>query len=321
MAVALQTLLGEQEVRANGMQSRFICNISNLTEADWLELRRHYIGASEVAAIMGLNPYASAFKVWTDKVENIHDDLSGNVHVAFGNWMEPHIRAEFPIRFLKEEGIEIEALEFPFMLQHPVHDCMSCSLDGIILHPELKTGVIEIKTASEMQWREWEEDKIPDMYYAQVQQQLNITGLKYAYIVALVGKKLLWKMVPRNEQFISIINERVLEFWHNHIVTKLAPLPAGYADDAEILKAQYPNERPGTIIRLDQCQADYNRYKELARAAKEMNLEAEAIKQKFMQAMGDNEVAMIGDKKITWKTVNRKGFVVEPKSFRMLRIN
>ena len=235
--------------------------------------------------------------------------------------MEPVILAEFPKRFLKEEGIEIEALSFPYMMQHREHDCMSCNLDGIALHPELGVGVIEIKTASEMQWKEWQEDNLPDAYYCQVQAQLNITGLPYAYIVALVGKKLLWKYIPRNEHFIALINERVVDFWNSHIATKTAPLPAGYEDDGNIIKGMYPNEEPGTLADLNQYQSDYDRYKDLTKAVKELEMEAEAIKQKFMQAMGDSEIGLVGSKKITWKTVNRKGYTVEPKSFRMLRIN
>lgn len=38
------------------------------TRAAWLAARRHGIGASEVSAILGLNPYRSCFEVWATKV-------------------------------------------------------------------------------------------------------------------------------------------------------------------------------------------------------------------------------------------------------------
>ena len=38
------------------------------SRAEWLAARRHGIGASEVSAILGLNPYRSCFEVWAGKV-------------------------------------------------------------------------------------------------------------------------------------------------------------------------------------------------------------------------------------------------------------
>ena len=43
-------------------------------------------------------------------------------------------------------------------------------------------------------------------------------------------------------------------------------------------------------------------------------------KQRIMAEMKDAEVALIGDKKVTWKIVERKGFVVEPSSSRQFRV-
>ena len=40
---------------------------ANMSREDWLNLRRHSIGGSDAAAIVGLNEYASPFSVWADK--------------------------------------------------------------------------------------------------------------------------------------------------------------------------------------------------------------------------------------------------------------
>jgi predicted phage-related endonuclease len=207
------------------------------------------------------------------------------------------------------------------MLQHPEHDFLSVNLDGIMEHPEYGTGVIEIKTAGEMQKKEWQDDEIPAAYYCQIMQELSITGLSYAYVVALVGKQLLWKYIPRNEEFISIMTGLLTDFWYDHIVAKEPPLPAGLDDDTKTLKALYGTEEADSVVEMHDCQTDYDRYKELAKEIKELGQEQEAIKQKFMQTMGLAEVAFIGNKKITWKTTERKGYEVKPTSFRAMRIN
>ena len=97
-------------------------------------------------------------------------------------------------------------------------------------------------------------------------------------------------------------------------------MPSGLDDDADILKRLYGKEQPGAYVELHDRQDDYDRYKDLAKAIKELGLEQEAIKQRFMQAMGTSELAYIGNKKITWKTTHRKGYTVEPTSFRALRV-
>jgi putative phage-type endonuclease len=301
-----------------GIKARVIADVSDMPEKDWLALRRHYLGASEVSAVLGINPYKSCFGVYVDKAEG--STFEGNIHTEFGNWMEPHIRAEFPKRFLKDEGTEIKVSAYPYMLQHPEHDCLSVNLDGIVEHPEYGVGVIEIKTAGEMQWKQWQEDELPDMYFCQIQQELSITGLSYAYVVALVGKRLLWKYVARDDEFIEIMTPQLLEFWNDFVFPKQAPAPIGLDDDTDILKKLYEKENSGKCVELHDHQSDYDRYKELAAEIKALNMEQEAIKQKFMQALGDAELGFVGNKKVTWKTTHRKGYTVEPTSYRALRV-
>ena len=314
MAEPIQTVLEP----GYGIKARVIADVSDMPEKDWLALRRHYLGASEVSAVLGINPYKSCFGVYVDKVEG--STFEGNIHTEFGNWMEPHIRAEFPKRFLKDEGTEIKVSAYPYMLQHPEHDCLSVNLDGIVEHPEYGVGVIEIKTAGEMQWKQWQEDELPDMYFCQIQQELSITGLSYAYVVALVGKRLLWKYVARDDEFIELMTPQLLEFWNDFVIPKQAPAPMGLDDDTDILKALYNKEDSGKYVELHDHQSDYDRYKELAAEIKALSMEQEAIKQKFMQALGDAELGFVGNKKVTWKTTHRKGYTVEPTSFRALRV-
>lgn len=298
-----------------------IADTREISREQWLDIRKGYIGGSDASAILGFNPYKSSFGIYTEKVLGVTEDLSDNVHIEFGNKMEPIIREWFPQAFLKAEGVAIEVSEYPYMIQHPTIPYLSANLDGLMVHPELGQGLIEIKTAGENQWKKWQDDEIPEQYYCQIAHYLGVTGLPYAYVVALVGKKLLWKFIPRNENFITLMNYQLVEFWNKHIVAKEAPLPAGLEDDTKTLKRLYGSEEPGKLVELHDHQEDYNRYKELAKELKELGMEQEAIKQKFMQALGDAEIGFVGSKKVTWKTTHRKGYEVAPTSFRAMRIN
>jgi putative phage-type endonuclease len=303
---------------AEQLKSRQLTNAREMTREEWLESRRKGIGGSDCAAILGINQYKGALGVFIDKTEG--STFEGNFHTEFGNWMEPHIREEFPKRFKKFEGIDINVYEYPFVLQHPDKDHYIANIDGIIEHPEHGVGIIEIKTASEMQWKKWIDDEVPDEYYCQVQHYLNVTGLEYAYIVALVGKRLLWKHIPRSDAFLAVMEAKLDEFWFSYIIPKIAPAPQGVEGDTDMLKAMYSAESGGTLVELPELVDAYQEYKEVDTQIKQLEMQKEAFKQQVMQNMGTAEVAYIGDKKVTWKTVNRKGYEVKPTSYRSLRI-
>lgn len=296
-----------------------LANLEEIEHSDWLKLRENYLGASEVAAALGLNPYKSPLRLYLDKMGQA-EDLSENEHVEFGIQMEDPIREWFGKRFTKTEGVDIEVYKSPFTLRHPDIEFLSASPDGIIKHPDHGTGLIEIKTASERMWHEWEGDNLPDMYYLQIQSQLCVTGLDYAYIVALVGKKLLWKFVPRNDEVIKVMVEQLTQFWYDHVLAKVPPAPMGLSSDTDALKLLYPEPSGGEVVQLHHFQEDYSRYKELKKQEKELGLEVEAIKQRFMAEMGAAETALVGSKKVTWRWQEGCTYTVERKPGRVFRI-
>ena len=73
------------------------------SRAEWLAARRHGIGASEVSAILGLNPYRSCFEVWAGKVATSGELEAGRVvgqeadsteAATWGVLLEPVVRTE-----------------------------------------------------------------------------------------------------------------------------------------------------------------------------------------------------------------------------------
>ena len=74
------------------------------SDSEWLELRSHGIGGSDVAAIMGLSPWRTPYQVWADKVLGIREDISGKPAVEWGTILEPvvgeHYKSLHPDRTL-----------------------------------------------------------------------------------------------------------------------------------------------------------------------------------------------------------------------------
>jgi predicted phage-related endonuclease len=51
----------------NVLNAKTLANVSEISHEQWLEWRKKGIGGSDAGAIMGLNPYSSAFQVYCDK--------------------------------------------------------------------------------------------------------------------------------------------------------------------------------------------------------------------------------------------------------------
>jgi predicted phage-related endonuclease len=65
----------------NCLPQRFV-DTKNLSQAEWLEVRRQGIGSSDCAAACGLNPYMSMLELWMIKTgriqQNIEDESEGH---------------------------------------------------------------------------------------------------------------------------------------------------------------------------------------------------------------------------------------------------
>jgi predicted phage-related endonuclease len=130
----------------------------------------------------------------------------------------------------------------------------------------------------------------------------------------------LWRYVPRDEDIISIIKARVHQFWTENILPKVPPAPIGSDTDTNILKFLYPRELRDKALDLSNMADKRLRYKQIAEEMSILKDEQEAIKQEFMAQMKDAELAWVGDKKVTWKTQERKEYTVKASSLRVMRI-
>lgn len=316
-----------------------LVDVSTLTNIDWLKIRKLGIGGSEVAALFGKSQYASPLSIYMDKLsdEIVEQD---NDFLEWGRTLEPIIRDKFPGKFKKVTGIDISVEEFPFMMQSKSDPFMLANIDGLVCPqqdykfsiqvgdgeweeyeiPAGLVGGLEIKSGSGFTAKNWKENSLPDNYFLQTQDYMGVTGLPYFFVVALIDKTLLWRYVPRDEEIIAIIKDRVNQFWTKNVLVKIPPAPIGSDVDTDVLKSLYPQELKDKYLDLSDMEPDRLRHKQILEEMGVLKTEDDAIKQRFMAKMQDSETAFVGNKTVKWTTVNRKGYTVEPTSFRQLRI-
>ena len=151
--------------------------------AAWLEARSHYIGGSDAAAVLGLNPYKSNLELWQEKTGlMVPEDISEKPYVKYGHAAEGYLRDLFALDFPEYEVGYTENniwLNDAFPFAH-------ASLDGWLADQDGRKGILEIKTTNilqSMQKEKWDH-RIPDNYYIQVLHYLMVTEFDFAVLKA-----------------------------------------------------------------------------------------------------------------------------------------
>ena len=176
---------------------------------------------------------------------------------------------------------------------------IGASFDFTILGGRDGEGLLEVKNVDALVHREeWIVDEnsveAPPHIELQVQHQLLVSGLPYAYIGALVGGNhaVLMRRRPEREIHQSILS-KTEEFWKS-IEANQSPKP-DFARDAEFIAKLYRTVRPGKVVNVA-GDAEVTDLVGQYRAAKAVMDEAEAkrkeIKAKLLMRLGDAEKAI-----------------------------
>lgn len=280
----------------------------------WLSARSYGIGASEVPAVLGLSPWKSPFALWSEKL-GIKTEPREQERLYWGRELE----AVIVRRYAEETGRQLEDLGRRTVLISTRWPILCCTLDRRIVGDPRGLGVCEVKNVSEFVGDEWDEEP-PLMYQAQGQAQLAVTGYTWGALVALIGgNRLVHYDFERNDAFIGAMAERCAEFWAR--VERREPPDVDASDaTAAALAALYPHETGATVMLPDDA-AEWDAKRQ---DAMEQIKKYEEIKEEcsnwIKAAIGEAAVGIIrGGAKYTWKTVNRKEYVVRASSFRQLR--
>jgi len=189
-----------------------------------LKDRKTGIGASECAAVLGIDPYTTPYELWLMKTGRMERDLSNNEAVIMGNMLEPVIAKRYA-QLTNQRVCRVNAAfrhkDLPFML---------CHLDRKVIG---LTKAVEIKTANPFskQWGEAGSDEVPLQYVAQIQHQLAVTGWDSADLIVFRGTTDL-RIYPfvRADNLINVIINKITHFWNYHILQDMPPAPTTRED-------------------------------------------------------------------------------------------
>lgn len=272
------------------MQAIRLADTRRLTDDEWRELRRRGIGGSDIAAIVGLNPWKSAIEVWAEKT-GLTVPTQPNEASEWGKKLEDVVARHFAER----RGCRVRRVNA--VLQHPRNPILIADLDRLVyaIPGESGEAVLEVKTTSAHLADLWADDQVPEWVLLQVQHYLGVTGLDRAYVAALIGgNRYVEREVHRDDELIEQLEQMATEWWRRHVEEGIPPEPDGSAASSNILRRLYPTvERPAVDL-PESAEELIREYEEALRAEKEAAERKEAAANRLKALMQDAEIGRIG---------------------------
>jgi len=202
---------------------------------EWHEERRRGIGASDVAAVLGISPWKSPAQVWRDKVTPLPDDyVEPPTHLKL--WLGTRLEEVIAELYTADTGINLRRPPGAYWHRNGV---MFANLDFIRLN---HSGHVEAKVASFGEaWGEPGTDEVPKHYYPQVQAQLACRPAEYAEMAVLWhGQEFRRYPGPMDDDYVADLDEYLTSWWNQYVVGEVEP-PLTAMDIGEV-KRRFPRD-------------------------------------------------------------------------------
>lgn len=230
------------------MTKTYIKEAIPVTRDEWLKQRSKGLGGSDAGAVMGLNPYKSAYTLWAEKTGLVSSYVPENEAIRLGNDLEEYVAK----RFAEQTGKKVRRSKYCY--QSKEYPFMRANVDREIVG---ENAVLECKTANPFKDADYSQDVIPPHYYCQCLHYIATRHLDRVYLAVLVFQKGFYIYVidrkdPGVEEDIQALIQTENEFW-THVMSGEPPQVDGSDSTTNTLKQLHQNEE---TTALDLCDYD-----------------------------------------------------------------
>lgn len=197
---------------------------------EWLLWRRQGLGGSDIAAVIGVNPYSTANDVWLEKTGQTVG-FAGNFATQRGSDLESRARARYELFALQDMP--------PAVIVHPKYDIVRVSFDGVSAD---RKKTLEIKCPGKASHAVAQRGLVPAHYIPQCQYGMAAIGADscdfFSYYEGPEGVSHKLITVEADVKYQGMLIAKALEFWE--LVKSKTPPPLTDKDfkiiteDAEI---------------------------------------------------------------------------------------
>lgn len=243
-----------------------------------LEKRQGNLGGSDIASILGLNPYQSAYDLWLIKTGKMDAAIPVTEAMEIGTMFEaPLLRwAEEYIGKITRRGTERRGPEGSPILDH---------LDAVV---ESSGEPVEAKTAGLFSplsgWGDPGTDEVPEHIIIQCQTHILCTQKPVCHIAAFLGGRGRGLYcIEEDQDILQIIQERADYFWRENVLADIPP--ADSIGSLPILKKIYREPQTVTDVPAELV-VEWLDWKAAVKTAEDEKKKAEAA---LLTALGTAE--------------------------------
>ena len=246
---------------------------------EWLKQRSKGLGGSDAGAVVGLNPYKSAYTLWAEKTGQISNVVEENEAIRLGNDLEDYVAKRFAEREnkkIKRSSYCYQSKKFPFM---------RANVDRLIIG---ENAALECKTANPFKDGDYSNDIIPPTYYCQCLHYMAVCGFDRMYLAVLVFQKGFYTYVIDRgneavEADIQALIQAEKDFWA-HVVNGEAPTVDGSESTSNTLKQLHQSDES---VVVDLCDFDekLDEIKELKEQQKELKARQKTIENELKEIL------------------------------------
>lgn len=279
---------------------------------EWLKYRESGIGSSEVATVMGLNPWETPYQLWRRKV-GLDAPKAENFAMKAGHYLEDAV-AQF---WHDETGNEIiKSSATDWLIVNTEKPYMRVSPDRTYWLKDKKKnsenkGILECKTTQ----MSIDPDDLPKHWFCQLQYQLGVAELSEGSLAWLCsGREFGYQHFSFLPDFFAWITESVDRFWVDNIQGKKEP----DSINAKDVLLKFSRQTDGKLIEVSEEMFDvYSQLKDVKKELAALDERKSKLEERLKLGFGDAEgITFDGKTLATWKAPKKPTQKFDDKAFK-----
>ena len=263
---------------------------------EWLDYRRAGIGSSEIATIVGLNPYETPYQLWRRKI-GLDEPKSETFAMKAGHYLEDAV-SQFWSDATGRQIIKASAGDW--IVRNDEKPFVQVSPDRTYWLDDNRNndnkGILECKTTQ----RVIDADDLPKTWFCQVQYQLGGAEIQQGSIAWLTaGREFGYQDLTLVPDFYAWLVEEAERFWVDNVMGGKEPDCANVQD----VLIKFSRHTDSKVIEVgDEIMQAYTQLKDVRAEISKLEEQKEALEAKLKMGFGDAEAISYGGNTLaTWK--------------------
>lgn len=289
-------------------------SLEGMDRARWLDARRHGVGGSDAAAIVGLNEWSTPWTVWADK-RGLTPDKPDTEQMRIGRDLEDYVAK----RFSEASGYKVQRSHY--MWSNDKYPWALANIDRRLVGTH---AGLECKTTSAWNVKHYKGGSFPDRFYCQCVHYMAVLDAPKWYLAVLVlGEGLhIYQMtrtkyeeIPTwcegsvfvDQQEIDTLMDAEKAFWEDHVLTGIPPAVDGEKATSAAVAAVAGNGEVDDEIQIF-CEVAILNHIEIGKQIKLLEKEQEKWKQEILLNLAGNRKGTCGGYRVTNLPQSRSTF-------------